>query len=132
MSNTIYTIFDKNTGAQKFIWNIPSTEDVPQVGVDEIIKEGTFSSDKILLFNNIFNKQLSKIMISGNKIKTKEYITLSNLENPTKVEIQGKNIYFEREIIDNNYEFSFDLPGEYIIKCDSQLELPIEFKIEVI
>lgn len=117
----IYTIFNTVTGRKRVVLK-PRTEGSPTLSDDEIFVEGKHN-DKILVDGKIADKPASKITLIGTK--------LENLPNPTTVTITGHGATFRRIITDGIYEFSIDVPGKYIIKCESRVGLPITFDLEV-
>jgi hypothetical protein len=55
-----------------------------------------------------------------------DLIVISNLPNPTDVDIDGERGY---TISDGFIEFTMDTPGEYKILCQSKRYLDVEYNI---
>ena len=69
------------------------------------------------------NAVADKLTLIGNGVDS---VTISNLPNPTEVDIRG---IAEYTITDGIFEFTVDAPGSYIIICKSVLHLDKEFDI---
>ena len=96
--------------------------------------EGCFDSKTYILNNNneIINKpESSIILVNSEATASTGTIILSNMPNPTKVHITGNGDTFNRKIIDGSYEFSLDVAGDYIIKCEPDIKQPIEFQVRI-
>ena len=130
---TIYTIFSKKSGKNLRRISKPRSDGSPGLNKDEIFFPGEISPDKILSINekpqaiSLRDKPESSIKMSQDA----KGVLLENIENPTMIIITGNHASFRRVITDGEYEFSIDEPGEYLIKCESEVELPIEFKVTV-
>ena len=124
MANIVYYIYEKISGAGVSIESRPKYDCVINLddGYDKTSIKFDFNTQ---LFDGVKvkNKQPSKITLTGTK--------LENLPNSTSITITGNGAIFRREIADGTYTFSIDIPGEYIIKCESRTELPIEFKVTI-
>ena len=117
----LYTIFSQNGQVSRVILK-PNSDGYPKLKGGEIYVEGDHKN-KIYLNGQIIDKPKSKITLTGTK--------LENLPNPTIVTISGNGATFRRTIKDGVYEFSIDEPGNYAIKCESRVGLPITFDLEV-
>lgn len=116
-----YTVFHSDGSCKcKLSTPVSSSSLIPSDG--EIIVKGDHRG-KILVGGQIIDKPVSRITIIGTK--------LNNLPDPTEITIKGNGAIFRRTITDGVYEFSIDVPGEYTVKCESKVELPIEFKINI-
>lgn len=124
MANKLYSIFSSD-GTHKC--NLSTPELDPQLLPDEekgeVIIEGHYDNSVIYRDGKIIEKPESNIILTGTK--------LENLPNPTKVIITGNGAAFRETIEDGEFEFSIDVPGEYTVKCESRIELPIEFKVTI-
>lgn len=122
----IFTIFSKTTRLPLRTIAKPNAEGAPELrSADEVFFEGFFSSKEYFLDNDdkVSLKPESRITLTGAK--------LEDLPNPTTVTITGNGARFRETIEDGKFEFSVDVPGEYIVKCEAKVELPIEFKVVI-
>ena len=115
-----YSIFNKKTGALKCVIGIPKGLGPPKVSDGQIFLSGDHKG-KILVGDKIIFKPKSKITLTGTK--------LENLPNPTTVTISGNGATFRETITDGVLRFNIDTPGEYLVRCESDVELPAEFKV---
>ena len=132
-----YSIFDVN-GAHVRTVSKPTKDGAPKLNAGEVFFEGSHEG-KIAqpLKDRIEGIQLTEKQPSNVKISCLEekvatgIITLSNLVNPTKVSITGNGQTFIRNVNEKSYDFMLDTPGDYVVSCESQIELPIEFKVRI-
>lgn len=117
----LYTIFSQNGQVSRVILK-PNSDGYPKLKGGEIYVEGDHKN-KIYLNGQIIDKPKSKITLTGTK--------LENLPNPTIVTISGNGATFRETIEDGEFEFSVDVPGEYVVKCESKVELPVEYKVVI-
>lgn len=130
---SFYTIFSKETGVQLRVISKPNASGPPLVTEGEIYRTGIFGRDSILVGGQVTQKPPPSITINTTQAKASiETITLSSIPNPTKIIITGNDSCFIRNITDGLYEFSIDVPGNYIVKCETDIELPIEFKVTIL
>lgn len=118
-----YSIFSSDEGHLIRILGKPKGDGPPAMNEGEIYIEGSHR-DNILVDGQITDKPESRITLTGTK--------LENMPNPTMVTITGNGATFRRTITDGTYQFTIDMPGEYMVKCESKVELPIEFKITIL
>lgn len=124
----IYTIFDKITGAMTRQISKPKNDGPPVVSGNEIYLKGD-NCKNIVVFDErsqavvLYDKPKSSITLTDTK--------LENLPNPTIVTISGNGATFRETIEDGEFEFSVDVPGEYVVKCESKVELPVEYKVVI-
>lgn len=127
-----YTIFDKTTGKHLCVMGIPKSDGLPKLKKTEIYLPGKYKN-KVVFVNeesqaiSLHDKSISSVKMSQNE----QGVLLENLENPTRITITGNGATFHRVIIDGTYQFSIDIPGDYVVKCESDIELPIEFKVKL-
>ena len=118
----VYTVFNAD-GTRRRLVSKPDADGPPKVGKGRSYLPGEIKN-KLFVNKVLIDKPESKITLIGTK--------LENLPNPTTVTIAGNGATFRRTITDGIYEFTLDMPGEYMIKCESKVELPITFDLEVI
>ena len=124
MASKKYTVFSTITRAQLCVRSKPISDWPPCVSEDEVYREGVYGKEYILSDDQeVILAPKSAITLIGTK--------LENLPIPTKVTITGNGATFRRTITDGTYEFSINVPGEYAIKCESRVELPIDFKVNI-
>lgn len=123
MGNKTYTVFSETTGERLRVSSRPKNEGPPPIKAGTVCVEGFLENTKLYVDGKIVDKSASKIILTGTKLK--------NLPNATEVTITGNGATFRRTITDGIYEFTLDMPGEYMIKCESGIELPIEFKVTI-
>lgn len=120
----IVTKFSKD-GNALFTLACYEEEMLPPLSEGESYIDGGYNDKYFLVNGKIIDKPTSKIIFTGTKTGTK----LKNIPNPTTVTITGYGTTFKRVITDGTYKFSVDMPGEYTVKCEPGIELPIEFKV---
>ena len=123
-----YTIFDSRGVPLRTIkgYNEPYLES------GESYIQGAYDKRYILVDGIVVAKPASSITISSYEaVASTGTITLSNMPNPTRVRITGNGDTFIRNITDGSYAFSLDITGSYIIKCEADIELPIEFQVRI-
>lgn len=131
MFKKTYTKFDKD-GRPVYTLTAYDEDVLPSLDLGEIYKEGQFDNTKILVDGEIIEKPESSIVLTNSEATAKTgTISLTNIPNPTTVTITGNYTTFRRDITDGEYEFSIDVAGKYTVKCDSRVELPIEFKVTI-
>lgn len=120
-----YTLIDEATGLVLRKRRKPDGEGEPELkpGQIYIVGHDIDARTQLYLDGQVVNKQIPQITLTGTK--------LENLPNPTKVTITGNGASFHKTITDGTYEFSIDVTGKYTVKCDSRVELPIEFKATI-
>lgn len=125
MANITYYIYSKSDGHGIGIESRPKDDCLINLEPNQAKTLVNFDFFTQLFLNGmVIDKPASKITLTGTK--------LENLPNPTTVTITGNSATFVRTITDRAYEFTVDVPGEYMIKCESRVELPIEFKINIL
>lgn len=134
MANKEYTIFFQN-GTCKCNLSTPASgpPPLPDEERGEIIVEGHYDNRVIYRDGEIVEKPESSIALVNSEAAAETgTIKLTNMPNPTAVMITGNHTTFRESIEDGEFEFSLDVAGEYTVKCDSKIELPIEFKVTII
>ena len=133
----IFTRFNKN-GCPLNVITCYDGDLLPELNEGEVYLEGNYDDKNTIISINeksqaitLCEKESSAITINATVVKAGDFLKLGNLSNPTTIEITGNHSHFRRVITDGEYEFSLDVPGDYLIKCESGVELPIEFKVTV-
>lgn len=128
MANVTYYIYDKITGVGQGIESRPKNDCNIQLSPTQEKTLKKFDA-KIELFQNgkVVGKKDPIVKMSQDA----KGVLLENLENPTRITITGNGTTFHRVITDGAYQFSIDTPGDYVVKCESDVELPIEFMVTI-
>lgn len=127
-----YTIFASD-GTQARKVSKPKADGPPAIDNGETMFEGSYSDDMVLIDGEIINKPESSIVLVNSEATAETgTIKLVNVPNPTEVVITGNHTTFRETIEDGGLEFSLDVAGEYTVKCESKLELPVEFKVVIL
>ncbi len=127
----VYTVFSRKGPIVRII-SKPQSDGPPGLKFNETFIPGNHK-DKIIFVTEksqaitLHEKPESSITLATGD----GFFKLENLENPTRIIITGNHASFHRVITDGEYEFSIDDPGEYLIKCRSDVEQPIEFKVTI-
>ena len=130
-----YTLFDQNGLSQACITAYEDDILPEHPGCQWI--EGSFNYNELIFVDEksqtitLCEKTASAITINLSTVKVGEFLKLENMPDPTMIEVIGNYSRFRRIITDGEYEFSLDTPGNYKIKCDSGVELSIEFKVTI-
>lgn len=124
MANIVYYVYEKISGAGISIESRPKGDCIINLdeGQDKTLAKFDFDTQ---LFDGVKvnDKPFSKIILTGTKFE--------NLPKPTTVTITGNGAIFRETIEDGEFEFSVDVPGKYTAKCESRVELPIEFEVVI-
>ena len=128
-----YTVFSSTGRALRTILT-PNTDCKPiMIEDDGTLVTGAFDSSYMLVEGKPEKKSKSSITINKDKATAStETITLSKIPNPTTICITGNDSLFKRIVTDGYYEFSIDIPGVYNVECQSNIELPITFKVKIL
>lgn len=133
MANKEYTIFLQD-GTCKCNLSAPALgpQPLPDEERSEVLVEGHYDNSVIYRNGEIISKPESNIILINSEATAETgTIRLTNIPNPTEVMITGNHTSFRRDVTDGEYEFSLDVVGEYTVKCDSKIELPVEFKVTI-
>ena len=131
MPNKKYTIFKEN-GACKCVLSGPTQIKSSRSLRKEFIIPGDHRGKIVFVNEKSQAVSLHDTPESSIKmIQDEKGVLLENLENPTRIVITGNGESFHRTITDGAYQFLIDTPGNYVIKCESDVELPIEFKVKI-
>jgi hypothetical protein len=127
-----YIIYNKYTGLISSTGSCPLHDYNNQsLGMGEEIMEG-IANDSTQKINLTTMEVVEKTVLPSSINKTSmladgaDLIVISNLPNPTDVNISGERGY---TISDGFIEFTIDTPGEYKIICHSRLYLDVEYTI---
>lgn len=128
----IYTKFNEN-GAVKGYFTCYDEDALPILPNGWIAREGQIDADYILVGDETVKKPESSITISTSGITaTTGEVVLSYIPSSgARIRITGNGQSFYRNVTDKSYEFLLDTPGNYVVQCESDVQLPITFNLRV-
>lgn len=135
MSGTKYIIYNINTGKPRGFQVRPKGDPPHNLPQNHVCFEGDCDLITDLIINDkITPRPESSITISTSEIMaTTGEVKLSNIPSSgAKIRITGNGQSFYRNVTDKSYEFLLDTPGNYVVQCESDVQLPITFNLRVV
>lgn len=128
-----YTKFNEN-GAVTGYFACYDEDTLPTMKQGWTIREGQVDPSYILVNDETIKKPVSSITISTSEITaTTGEVILSNIPSAgARIRITGNGQSFYRNVTDKSYEFLLDTPGDYVVQCESDVQLPVTFNLRVV